>query len=92
MIDFPNTLTVLAGWVQRRLAGKDHNPGSTEWHLVETEELKRSETVLRWWVDGTQFGAAFRDRVRIVRFPTADREFDWVEQAWRAGGATRDHE
>jgi hypothetical protein len=89
-IDFPNTLTVIEDWVERRLPPELRHPDSPEWRRIETEELERFETMLRWWIDGAENGADFRDRVRVVRFPGATDEFNWLEKAWTAAEARRD--
>ena len=84
LIDFPNTLTAVEDWLQRRLPLELREKNPEEWRRLEVEELTSFATMLNWWIEGPQNEPGFRQRVEVRELNRGQDSFAWLEAAWRS--------
>ncbi|HTC12649.1 MAG TPA: STING domain-containing protein [Chthoniobacterales bacterium] len=82
LIDFPNALTVLENWIQRRIKHESLWRDSDQANELEQIELGRFERMLKWWAEPDLEAPEFKGRVQITRFSPETPELEWLRPIW----------
>jgi hypothetical protein len=84
LIDFPNAITVVQDWLERRMSQMRLDAASEEARRMEREELDRFESTLNWWITDQANGADFCDRVKVLHLDAAPPQLQWLAEQWIA--------